>query len=104
MRADSSTRSIEEVSSLRSAGTRSPAPTATTSPGTRRAASRTVHFPSRRTRARAFIIERIASSESRAWPSWMKPMTALTSATAKTTAASTQSPMMALSTAAASRM
>ncbi len=52
----------------------------------------------------AVIIERIESRESSACPSWTNPMTALTSATANTTQASTHSPMMTLSTAAVSRM
>ena len=60
-----------------SAGTRLPASTSTTSPGTSSSASISTAWPSRRTRAIVFIICERALTLSSALDSWRRPITAL---------------------------
>ncbi len=104
VRADSSTRRFVAWISRTSAGTRSPERTRTTSPGTTSSASTRAHAPSRRTSALTDSMFRMPSSALSARPSWMNPIAALITATARITVKSTQSPRIALSTAETSRM
>ena len=87
----------------RSAGTRSPASITTMSPGTSAAASSPCRTPSRRTEARGASMSRRASSACSARPSCTKPMTALTSTTARITPVSIQWPSSAVIAAATIR-
>ena len=100
--ADSSQRNSLTCSSRRSAGTRSPEASSTTSPGTRPAASISWRWPSRSTTACGDSMARMASSADSALPSCTKPMAALTSTAASSTPVSTQCPRKAVTTAAAS--
>ncbi len=102
--AASSTRRLRTSSRRRSAGTLSPEASSTISPGTSSPASTSTRLPSRRTVARADSSLRMLSSADAALPSWMKPITALTSTAAKITAVSTQWPSMAVTTEANSMM
>ena len=77
--ADSSTSSVAAVSSRPSAGTMSPAPIATISPGTSRPAGISVSWPSRRTLAVTITIFCRAATAAAAFPSSRRPMTALNS-------------------------
>ena len=99
VRAASSTRRSRAVTSRRSAGTLSPETIATTSPGTRSAASISRLRPPRTTVAWGDSRARIASSADSALPSWMKPMSALTSTAATSTPVSIQWPSAAVTAA-----
>ncbi len=104
VRADSSTWKFFVSNSRRSAGTRSPEASSTTSPGTRRSASSAWRWPSRRTRACSESMSRMASSALAALPSWTKPISALTTTARRITALSTQKPSSAVTSEANSIM
>jgi hypothetical protein len=101
--ADSSTCSERTSISLRSAPTLSPDCSSTRSPGTSSVAGTSRARPSRSTVARGDSSARIASSDRSALPSWISPITALTSTTATMTPASIHWPSTAVRSAAASR-
>ena len=75
--AASSISSVAATKIRPSAGTRLPASTRTTSPGTSSSASISIAWPSRRTRAIVFIILASASTLASAFASWRRPITAL---------------------------
>jgi hypothetical protein len=99
--ADSSTSSCTASSRRPSAGMRSPASTATTSPGTSSSVGTVRSSPSRRTRALVTTIDRSASSDASARDSMTKPMMLLRTTTASTTSGVFSSPETAKLTAAA---
>src|SRR6478672_2621260 len=75
--ADSATSSVAALSSRPSAGTTSPASIATTSPGTSCSAGTWTSSPPRRTLALTIIIFWSAATAAAAFPSWLRPRTAL---------------------------
>jgi hypothetical protein len=77
--ADSSTSSVAALSRRPSAGTTSPASSATTSPGTSCSAGISASEPPRRTFALTIIIFCSAETAAAALPSWLRPRTALNS-------------------------
>gem|GEM_PF-1351851 len=103
VRAASWMRSPWAVVRRRSAGTLSPASRRTRSPGTSSSAGRFTRRSSRTRRARGASIPRMAERACSARPSWMKPMVALTTTTARMTTVSTQWPRRAVTAAAVRR-
>src|SRR6478752_7463578 len=77
--ADSATSSVAAFSSRPSAGTTSPASIATMSPGTSCSAGTSTSSPPRRTFALMIIIFCRAATAAAAFPSWLRPRTALNS-------------------------
>ncbi len=98
---DSSTRRPRAASTRASAGTTSPAPTATTSPGTRLAAGTSDMYPSRWSRAVGAVIARSASIARPARTSVTVSVTATAAMIAAIAIASRSSPNTADSTATA---
>ena len=92
VRAASSARSPRACRIRRSATTRAPASSDTTSPGTRASASACVHRPSRRTLAGSDTSWASAWIALPARYSWANPMSALSTTTASTTVPSGTSP------------
>ncbi len=103
VRMASSTRRLCASITRKSAGIRSPARITTISPGTSEVVGMVSWLPWRITTASLDSILRILCSDFSALLSWMKPISALTTATARITAMSIQWPITALSNAAASR-
>ena len=93
--------SVAEVRMRPSAGTMSPASTATMSPGTRSAAGTSTKRPSRITRAMGTCRLASASTLARALSSWLVPITTFSSTRATTTAAVEPCPITMLTTATA---
>ena len=98
--ADSSTSKLCAAITRPSAGTLSPEPSNTISPGTSRSADSVTVLPSRRTSAVGASIFFSAASDCSARCSWEKPKNALMKTTIRMTTASVRSPMIAASTAA----
>ena len=90
--ADSSTSRLLAKKISPSAGSRSPASTRTTSPGTMLSVGTIMTVPSRRTRTCAASILRNASSDFSARFSWRNPITALKTTTTRTTSGVFNSP------------
>ena len=102
--AASSISSVAARQTRPSAGTRLPASTSTTSPGTSSSASISIAWPSRRTRAIVFIICASALTLSSAFASWRRPITALKTVSPASTTVVPVSPVTSwLTTAATSR-